>query len=290
MFSVTLSPAGTTMRTLAVIVFVLTFAAGRSFAQAAPAPTAPRPPAPKPSAPKPTPKAPAADSAKSSDLPSARSIIDRHIKAIGGREAILAHTSTHATGTISMGGTGMTGAVEIYAAKPDKSLYKISLGGIGEVVEGFDGTHGWTLQPMTGPMLSQGKELVDKKFDADYYSDLHDEGRFLSMKTLEKTTFEGRPCYKVSLTRKEGGEDIEYYDVETGLRAGAVITRESPMGAVTGTQVLSDYKKFGDVLVPTTMKQTLMNVEQVVKVTSFEFDNVPSSTFDPPAQIKALIK
>jgi hypothetical protein len=38
------------------------------------------------------------------------------------------------------------------------------------------------------------------------------------------------------------------------------------------------------------MKQTLMNVEQVVKVTSYEFDNVTPSTFEPPAQIKALIK
>jgi len=33
-----------------------------------------------------------------------------------------------------------------------------------------------------------------------------------------------------------------------------------------------------------------MNVEQVIKFTSVEFDNVPPSTFDLPAQIKALIK
>jgi len=280
--SVTLSRAG--VATLTAVVLVVTFASGRTLAQTPQVPAVPKPQAPRPAPPG------AAVSAKPTALPSARSIIDRHVNAIGGREAILAHTSTHATGTISMGGTGMTGTVEIYAAKPDKSLYKISLGGIGDVIEGFDGTHGWTIQPLTGPMVSEGKELADKKFDSDYYSDLHGDGRFLSMKTLEKTTFDGRPCYKVSLTRKEGGEDIEYYDVETGLRAGDVITRESPMGAVTGTQVLSDYKKFGNILLPTTMKQTLMNVEQVVKVTSYEFDNVTPSTFEPPAQIKALIK
>ena len=43
-------------------------------------------------------------------------------------------------------------------------------------------------------------------------------------------------------------------------------------------------------LVPTTMKQTVMGVEQVLKFTSIEYDNVPPSTFEPPAQIKALIK
>ena len=38
------------------------------------------------------------------------------------------------------------------------------------------------------------------------------------------------------------------------------------------------------------MKQTAMGVDQVLKITSIEFDNVPPATFEPPAQIKALIR
>jgi len=284
MFSVTLSRAGIAMRTLALVVFVLTFA-GRSLAQTAPAPTAPKPPAPKPKS------APAAtDATKSTALPSPQSIIDRHVKAVGGKAAILAHKSSHATGTFTMPAQNLTGTLDIYGAKPDKSLVKINLGGIGDLMEGFDGTTGWTLEPMSGPRLKEGQELVEKKFDADFYSDLHEPGRYASMKTIEKTTFEGKPCYKVSLVRKEGGEDFEYYDVETGLKAGASGTRQTAMGPITATQMLSDYKKFGDLLVPTTMKQTQMGVDQVLKITAVEWDNVPDSTFDLPAQIKALIK
>src|SRR6476469_1680251 len=130
-------------------------------------------------------------------LPSARSVIDRHVKAIGGRAAILAHTSSHATGTFSMPAQNITGALDVYGAKPDKSLVKINLGGIGDLVEGFDGTNGWILQPMTGPMLKEGHELDEKKFDAVFYSDLHEPGRYASMKTVEKMPFDGRPCYKV---------------------------------------------------------------------------------------------
>jgi hypothetical protein len=33
-----------------------------------------------------------------------------------------------------------------------------------------------------------------------------------------------------------------------------------------------------------------MGVQQVITITSVEFDNVPPSIFDPPAQIKALVK
>ena len=229
-------------------------------------------------------------STSQADLPSARSIIDRHVKAVGGREAILAHTSSHATGSMTVTGSGITGVLDIYGAKPDKSLIKINLGGIGDVLEGFDGVHGWSVSPMTGPMLTQGKELEERKFDADFYSDLHDDGRYASMKTVEKITFDGRPCYKVSLVKKDGGEDFDFYDVETGLKAGAMGTRESQMGPMPVTQVHSDYKKFGNLLVATTLKQTAMGVEQVSKINTIEFDNVPPETFDPPAQIKALIK
>lgn len=234
--------------------------------------------------------APAPEAAKSAELPSARSIIDRHVRAIGGRKAILSHTSLHATGTMTVAGSGITGVLHVYGAKPNKSLVKIGLGGIGELLEGFDGTTGWTLNPVTGPMLAQGKELEEKKFDADFYSDLHESGRYVSMKTVEKTTFEGRPCYKLSLVRKNGDEDFDYYDVETGLKAGATGTRESPMGPLSLTQTHSDYRKFGDLLISTTMNQTAMGVQQVLTITMVEFDNVPPSMFEPPAQIKALLK
>ena len=257
-------------------------------------PAAPKPaPAPPAQAPAAAPKPPASRDKpidKEVELPSARTIIDRYVEAIGGRKAILAHTSSHLSGTVTVTGSGITGAVDIYGAKPDKSLVKINLGGIGDLFEGFDGIHAWSVSPMTGPMLTEGKELEEKKFDADFYSDLHDPARYASMKTTEKMMFEGRPCYKLSLVKKSGGEDIEFFDVATGLKAGAMMTRESAMGPISATQVLSDYKKFGDLLLPTTMKQTQMGVDQVLNITSIEFDNVAPSIFDPPAQIKALIK
>ncbi|MFL6280034.1 MAG: hypothetical protein ACJ731_07990 [Vicinamibacterales bacterium] len=273
----------------ATVITVVSGEAGQTAQPAAPPKQPPSGPKPAPAGAKPSPAA-KEKVAERADLPSARSIIDRYVKAIGGRAAILAHSSSHATGTITMSGAEITGVLDTYNAKPDKSVQKIDLGGIGVVYEAFDGVHGWSVSPITGPMLTQGKELEEKKFDADFYGDLHEEGRYTSMETVEKTTFEGRPCYKVSLVRKDGGEDIEFYDVETGLRAGATLTRESQMGPVTVTQVYSDYKKFGHLLLPTTMKQSAMGVDQLLKFTSIEFDTVSPSVFEPPAQIKALIK
>lgn len=223
-------------------------------------------------------------------LPSARSIIDRHIAAVGGKAALTKHSSLRLTGTINMPASGISGPVEVFAAKPNKTLTKVTLAGFGDVLDGFDGKVGWTVNPMTGPMLAQGTELEQKAFDADFYSELRDPSRYESITTVEETTFDGRPAYKVSLKRKGGGEDVEYFDVKTGLKSGGEITRESPNGPLTLTQVVADYKQFGHLLQPSTLKQTTMGIDQIITVTSIEYDKVDPAVFELPAAIKALIK
>jgi hypothetical protein len=234
---------------------------------------------------------PAAKAEAPAELPSARSIIDRHIKAIGGRDAVLSHTSQHATGTFSVPAQGLVGTVEIFgAANPNRAALKVNVPGLGDIASGFDGSHGWSVSPLLGPMLQVGKELEQSKFDADFYGDLRDPKRYRSIKTVEKTTFDNRPCYKVSMVREDGSEDFDFYDVATGLRAGSMNTRETPMGSVKTTSIEADYKKFGNLLLATTVVQQIMGVEQRITLATVEFDKVPPSAFDLPDQIKALIK
>jgi len=224
-------------------------------------------------------------------LPSAESLVARHIGAIGGREAVLGHTSTRVVGTLTVPSSGVTGSFEAFAAKPDKAFLKMNVVGIGESLEGFDGRVAWTTSALTGPMLVQGKEYEQKKFDADYYAEIRPAERYKAMKTLEKTTWEGRPSYKVSLIRHDDSEEIEYYDVETGFKTGNVVTREMMMmGAVPMTTVASDYRKFGDVMHPATMKQIAMGAQIIMTITSVEYDKVDPAVFELPTAIKALVK
>ena len=191
---------------------------------------------------------------------------------------------------MSIAGSGLSGAIEVLNAKPNLSLVKVTIPGIGEILDGFDGTTGWMVSPMTGPMVYQGKELADRKFDADYYGDLHDPSRYSSMRTVEETTFEGRPCYKVSLTRVGGGEDIEYYDVATGLKAGSIMSRATPMGEVSSTTVLSGASSSGLAAADRHEPEQHGGQAEDVTVTTVEYDKVPPSAFEAPAQIRALIK
>lgn len=235
-------------------------------------------------------------------LPDGRAIVDRHVKEVGGRDAILSHKSMHVKGTLAIPASGITGPIEIFGAtSPDRVVVKTTVPGIGEIMEGFDGSHGWILSPMTGPMLKVGKELQQTKFDADFYSELRDAKKYTSVKTVEKTACpeaggttakpaEARSCYKVALSRIDGAEDFDFYDAGTGLRAGGINTRETSMGTMTVTSAIGGYKKFGNLLLATTQSQKVMGVEQTITLNSVEFDKVDASVFAPPAEIKALIK
>lgn len=226
-----------------------------------------------------------------SELPDAREIINRHIKAVGGREAILERKSLHAVGTLSIPAQGLGGPMEIFhATGPDRTHMKFTVSGIGDIAEGFDGSHGWSMSPMTGPMLKVGKELSQAKFDADFYSDLRDPKSYLEVKTVEKTAFDGRPCYKVSLKRIDGVSDFDFYDVATGLRAGSINTRETQMGVITMTSFEGDYKTNGKLMQPMSIRQQVMGIEQKITFSMVEYDNVPASAFEPPPAIKALIR
>lgn len=234
--------------------------------------------------------APAKPDAPAAALPDAREIINRHIKAVGGRDAILARKSMHAVGTLTLPANGMNGPIEIFGAAPNLLLVKMTVGGIGEILEGYDGTHGWSVNPMTGPALKVGPELDQAKLDADFYQELRDPKTYPTVKTLGREDFDGRPCYKVSLKRIDGHEDIDYYDVATGLRAGTEVTRDTPMGPMTQIGVEGGYKKFGTLLQATTLSVKSMGVEQRMEMTTIEYDKVDKSSFDPPAAIKALLK
>src|SRR5690349_17437007 len=132
--------------------FALALCASALLSAQAAAPAKPAPPTPQ----TPTERQQTGDlPVRSVGLPAAREIVDKYVQAIGGRQAILAHSSSHATGNFTVASAGITGTIDIYNAKPAKSLVKTTVGGIGEILEGSDGTHGMGISPMTGPSLAQ---------------------------------------------------------------------------------------------------------------------------------------
>ncbi|MDQ3995697.1 MAG: hypothetical protein M3303_01625, partial [Gemmatimonadota bacterium] len=102
----------------------------------------------------------------SASLPTGRAIIDRYVEAIGGRDAVLRHQSIRSVGTFEMPAAGVKGDLTVVQMAPNKMAMTIDLPGVGQMVSGYDGTVGWSINPMQGPRVLEGKELVQLREDA----------------------------------------------------------------------------------------------------------------------------
>ncbi|MEE9131051.1 MAG: hypothetical protein V3T84_13615 [Phycisphaerales bacterium] len=232
----------------------------------------------------------AASSQPSADLPEASTIFARYIEAIGGKDALLKTVSRHIRGTFSVPAQGMEGSLEMFRSIPNKLLIRINIPGMGDITQGFDGQVGFTSSPMQGTSILEGNQLRQIGETAGFYTELHRAEKFTSMETVELTEFEGEPCYKVKLISKAGREYAEFFDQQTGLLAGNVGEQDIPGRTIEQITVYSDYKRFGDLLLPTRTAVRVMNFEQVMTYESIEFNTVDETVYVLPEDVEALLK
>ena len=224
-----------------------------------------------------------------SGLPAADEVVARYVTAIGGADALRAVQSIHASGTFSVPAQGIVAAFELFPARPARLLYRVTVPGVGRIENGYDGQLGWMVNPISGPELLRGPQLEELADDAWFDAPLHESDRIRSMETLEETVFDGRRAYKVRVTFHTGREQFEYFDVATGLQIGTESVRTTPQGRVPTVSILRDDRAFGPLLQATTVVQRAMGFEQIVTLSSCEYDTVADATFALPPEVMALL-
>ena len=227
-----------------------------------------------------------------SALPSAQTLIDRHVAAAGGRDAFLRLRSYHQRATIEIAALGIRGEGDIHAAAPDLSRTRMMLPAIGEILAGTNGPVAWTINPIQGPRVLTDAEKAQSNEQADFYGTLlFPADRYTVMETLERTDFNGQPAYKVRLVRKDGArESLRFFSVDSGLLIGSESSSTSEMGTFRTTLALSEYRRFGALLFPTRSESNAGTTRLIITIQSMTFDDVDPSVFVLPDAVKALIQ
>jgi hypothetical protein len=222
-------------------------------------------------------------------LPAASDVLSRYTRAIGGEQAIRKYRSRRAVGRFELRAQGIAGPIEIVAAAPDRMLIRITLAGLGEMLRGYDGTIGWSLDPAIGPRVLSGRELEETEYSADFYADLYRPADYASMAVVARGDFEGYDCFTVKLVRPSGFESLEYFDAASGLRIGGRMTSTSMMGTVPDVvTVFGEYRDFGGIRMPVSATQRAMGVESLLTLERVEYDTVRDDELRAPAAIVAL--
>ena len=221
--------------------------------------------------------------------PKPEAILDKAIEATGGKAAYEKIKTEVLTGTLELSAMGLKGTITIYRALPDKSYTLIDFSGMGKAEEGFNGEVAWALNGMEGARIKKGDERVAAIRNASLNADLHWQDYFQKVELAGSEDVAGKPCYKLTLTPKEGSPETRFYDKSSSLLVKTILPTSTADGPVTVEIALSDYRDEGGILMPHTITQKVPNTDIVIKIESVKRnEDIPASRFDLPDEIKAL--
>ena len=233
---------------------------------------------------------PAVLRAAEAKLPRGEYIVDNYVKVTGGKETYARHQNLVIKSTIEAPRMGLKGTAETFATRPDRSYTVMEIEGIGKTERGVSDGVVWELSLMTGPQIKEGEEkalmLRGAFFDlVPKWREVYEKAECVAVEEVE-----GKPCYKVVMTPKEGSDETRYYDKETGLITKTAFTVTLPMGQIPIELYHGDYREEAGTLVAHKIRRVSMGTEMVITIDSIQVNTkLPEDRFALPPKVKALV-
>jgi len=183
---------------------------------------------------------------------SADDIIEKHLAAMGGRQALAKLTSRTAVGTVTVGTQAgdLSGPIETWAKAPNKSraVLKLDLTPVGMsdtmiVDQRFDGTDGWSLNSIQGDTPMEGDQLNSVRNNMFPSGFLNYKEQGTTVAILPKEMVAGKDLIVLQVTPKTGPVSKVYLDPVTFLavRSWARVTLPQ-VGEIEQTSEALDYR------------------------------------------------
>jgi len=223
-------------------------------------------------------------------------IIDTYLENVGGVENWKAIKNMKITGITAM--QGMEFPVERIAAAP--TMFRMNLNIMGKkMVQAYDGETAWMINPMQGDSKAQKmdedmtKELSKQEFE-DAFIDYKEKGHTVTLEGKEEV--DGTETYKIKMVKKDGTENIYFFDMEDMVPIMMRSFGESgPMKGQAVDTYLSDYQEVDGLYMPFSMEQKMagqtvmqMTTESVELNIELEEDlfKMPAAAEAAPAEKK----
>lgn len=185
-------------------------------------------------------------------------LIEKHIAAVGGREALEKVKSMVMTGSFELPAMGASGTINVYAKAPNKRMAVINIDGFGEIFQGFDGERGFSVSPM-GSVDASGQMLEDMKRDSILHQALHLKEIYPKIEVRGKEKAGEREAWAVVMTPEKGSPVKAWFDADTFLLLKTSGVRVTDQGEAEITTEFSDYRE-----VPGTGMKAAYTIKQIM--------------------------
>lgn len=213
-------------------------------------------------------------------------IVENYLENIGGKDKWASMNTMMIQGKMSM--QGMDLDMTIYGKSPNLQYVEINIMGK-TIIEAFDGTTSWSVNPFQGGETAQKgteeqtKEAAKDEFGNDFV-DYKKKGSVA--KLLGKEEVEGTECFKVLFITKEGDETTYFFDTENyvPIMTRSAITEEGPMKGKLAEAYFSDYLEVDGVMMAHFMESKIDGQTiQKMTYTKVEIDTpIEDSKFQMP--------
>jgi len=244
-------------------------------------------------------------------LDSPESILDKYIQASGGAQRLAGLSSISAKGiSVSFGGFGGNGAVEIVARAPDKRstiiLFKAETNR-GDQIRTYDGRTGWVRTPLNvvGEFQLIGSDLDGARVDAQLSFPGQIKNILTNLKSGPPTTITDLPAPSSQSSLQQGSTDQShlvdvvqgtgprgllvtlYFDRQTGLLLRELRYGSSPIGRVPTQIDFADYRDVNGIKLPFRLTYAWLDGRDSIVLNEIQ-TNVPvdEAKFGRPAPLK----
>lgn len=190
--------------------------------------------------------------------------MNRHIQAVGGREALEQLKSRVSTGECTLPLQSIKGKVTIYEEAPDKRSMEVNVPSMGVMKFVYDGKRGWMQHPLMGFVEFEEPMLSSLRREYNFYRMPRYKELFARMDYKGVRDTEQGRVNVVEFTSADGYVEEMHFDVKSGLLVYG-----------GGTQ-LGDYRQVGEVKVPFLMSISVAGLNIVMQLEQVSH-NVPIS-------------
>jgi zinc protease len=207
-------------------------------------------------------------------LPTVDEVLDRYVKALGGRAAIEKIKSSVAKGTMEIPADGVTGTVEFWRKAPSMFLSVISIGDSVVARTGFNGNLGWSESIRDGLNPLEGERLAQLMREADFYRSIRLKQLYPKM-VLTGLLKEGdSESYVIEATPEKGRPVTFHFDKVNALLVQTDMVVVSPEGESPVRDYFAEYREVDGINTPFLTREVTPLVTVIFKLTEIK-NNVP---------------
>jgi len=217
----------------------------------------------------------------------------RRFKDVSGLSKAETNRAYHLSGTFITAEGKITGSLDVDQQDRDHQWLKVEIPQHGKHLRARNGTNIWHFDPPPNsragdgwyvyprPGYTYGANESQRRFHELFdLSESLDSSKFDSKALI--TSFNGDTCLQVTHLRGDERKTQDIFDPTSGLRIAIVYGESEPT-----TFLLSDYKKFSGLKLPTRITEVVRNkTNDVLTVSALTFTNFLPSRFAMPLRVR----